>query len=64
MKKCKSAVKAYRCDPVLNKKCKKMACKYNKAIPPEGRLCELTLNPDFRLRYGRKAKTFRKEVHV
>ena len=53
----------FRCDPALNVKCKKTACKYNKSIPPEGRVCELTLNPDYRLRHGQKAKMFRKEVY-
>lgn len=58
-----SGHEVFRCDPALNEKCKKTACEYNKSIPPEGRVCELTLNPDFRLRYGQKAKMFRKEVY-
>ena len=53
----------FRCDPALNEKCKKTGCKYNKAIPPEDRVCELTMNPDCRLRHGQKAKMFRKEVY-
>ena len=49
----------FRCDPALNTKCKKTACKYNMSIPPKSRVCELTLNPDCRLRHGRKAKKFK-----
>lgn len=58
-----SGQEVFRCDPALNANCKKTACKYNKSIPPEDRICELTLNPDYRLRHGQKAKMFRKEVY-